>query len=411
LLFQNHLEGGRPRAQLPAVNFVVHGLGFHVLAMYGITYYAIGVAAPSMARDLGTTTATIFALFGVAFFLNALSAPRVGRTIDRIGAGPVLLVGSILRAMAILALAVAPGIWSFTAAMLALQMLSQSTEYDAVFSAAVQAQGQQARTSVSVITLWGGLASTAFWPLSAYLLAQDGWRMMFAYYALLVLAVSIPVSLLVMRQASQRRAFAASRPPPVPVTPVPGAGTKKEVDPVLAFVPLALAFSLSSIAMGLPVILPVMLTDLGLGASAVVAGMLFGPSQTAARFFELVFARRITPLAVAVIATGLLPLSLLVLVAGGDHMVSAVIFAILFGAGNGVGYVVRGTVVLSLFGPAHYGSWLGRLARIRLVVSSVTPFTLALILEHYGAVVALTLCGVCGLLAMFAFFRVWQRFA
>ena len=390
--------------------WVVHGLGLYVLVIYGVTYYAIGAAAPLMAKELGTTTSAIFAVLGGALLLNALAAPRIGRFVDRIGAGPVLLAGAVLRAVAVFALALSPEIWTFAAALIVIQCLAQPTEYDAAFAAAVQADGAEARTSVSMITLWGGLASTAFWPLTALLLQHTSWRGALSIYAGLMLCVCIPVALAVMAQARIRRTQAAP-PPPAPTPSAAIEGGRIATDPATAFIPLAIAFSLASVAMGMPVIMPPLLEGLGLGAGAVVAGMVFGPSQTAGRFFELVLGRNLSPLTIAVISTALLPLSLVVLVAGGANTATAVAFAVLFGAGAGVSYVVRGTVVLALFGPASYGSWLGRLARIRLVVAAATPFALALILEHYGAAAALLVCAATSALATLAFAYVWRRHA
>lgn len=390
---------------------VVHGLGIYALAMYGVTYYAIGAAAPVMARDLGTTTSAIFAVLGAALIGSAIAAPRIGRLVDRIGAGPVLLWGGAARAASVAAMAAAPDIWSFAVALVAVQFLSQLTEYDAVFAAAVQARGEEARASVSLITLWGGLASTAFWPLTALALQSTSWRVMLAGYALLLLALSALVASAVIQQSRAPLGAAGSSPSVAGRSAQVGVADGGVAASQRAFLPLAIAFSLAGVAMGLPVILPPVLDGLGLGAGAVVAGLLFGPSQTAARLLELVVGRRFAPLAVAVAATALLPIALVVLVAGGANLASAIVFAVLFGAANGVGSIVRGTVVLQVFGTAGYATWLGRIARVRLVVAAVTPFVLAVLLERFGAVAAIALCIVCGSLATLAFAYAWRRFA
>ena len=400
------------QARRGATGRVVHGLGLYVLVIYGVTYYAIGATAPLMAKELGATTSFIFAVFGGALLLNAVTAPGIGRLVDKVGAGPVMLGGAVLRAAAVLALGLAPEIWTLVAALVLVQCLAQPTEYDAAFAAAVQAEGAGARASVTTITLWGGLASTAFWPLTTLLLEHITWRGALAVYAALIVCVCIPVALSVIAGARHRsEAHGLQQPGP---TPAPAADMGLQdipADPAAAFFPLAIAFSLASVAMGMPVIMPPLLDGLGLGATAVIVGMLFGPSQTAGRFFELVAGRNLSPLTVAVAATALLPISLVLLVAGGTNVWTAACFAVLFGAGAGVSYVVRGTVVLSLFGPSSYGVWLGRLARIRLVAAAATPFALALILERYGAAAALLVCAATGGVATLAFLHVRRRYA
>ncbi|HRK18997.1 MAG TPA: MFS transporter [Hyphomicrobiaceae bacterium] len=393
--------GHAPTTPGGARSLVTHALGLHTLVMYGITYYAIGATAPVMAREFGVTTSTVFVVLGVALVAHAMVAASAGRAIDRLGAGLFLLAGSIMRVLALVVMAFAADVLVFVTALAVIQFMSVFTEYDAAFAAAVEAHGDNARGSLSLITVWGGLASTAFWPLTTYLLDGVGWRTMFLMYAGIMAAVSIPVSLYVL-QRSRRGGARPSSVGTIPPGTAPGFKTATP-DTAAVFLPLVLAFSLGSVAMGIPIVLPNLLDGLGLGSTAVLAGLLFGPSQTAGRFFEFLFARRLTPLAVAIGATALLPLSIALLVAGRDQVWAVILFAVLFGAGNGISYVVRGTVVLSLFGPSGYATYLGRIARIRLLVAAATPVVLTYLLDHYGAVAAFTFAGVCGVLAVAAF--------
>jgi hypothetical protein len=137
--------------------------------------------------------------------------------------------------------------------------------------------------------------------------------------------------------------------------------------------------------------LPV-LDALGLGAGAVLAGTLFGPSQTAGRFAELMFGRRMHALRVALLSMIAVVLALAILGYGGASVMSASVFAVLFGAGVGVGYVTRGSIVLALYGTRNYAMWLGRLGSIRLVSSAAAPYLLALVLEQSGAQSVIVVC-------------------
>src|SRR5258706_12459271 len=111
--------------------------------------------------------------------------------------------------------------------------------------------------------------------------------------------------------------------------------------------------------------LPV-LNGLGLGASAVVVGMLFGPSQTAGRLFDMVLGARVHPITVAVIASVMEAVSFAILALGGES--SALVFSVLFGAGAGVGCVVRGSRMLALYGTTDSAQGVRRLASVwRLV--------------------------------------------
>ncbi len=52
--------------------------------------------------------------------------------------------------------------------------------YDPAFATLHQIAGAQYRRAVTALTLFGGFASTVFWPLSQYLLDTVGWRATFA---------------------------------------------------------------------------------------------------------------------------------------------------------------------------------------------------------------------------------------
>ena len=55
--------------------------------------------------------------------------------------------------------------------------------------------GADARAAITHLTLLGGFASTVCWPLSAFLVAQVGWRGTCLAYAVLHLAVTLPLVL------------------------------------------------------------------------------------------------------------------------------------------------------------------------------------------------------------------------
>lgn len=380
-----------------------HALGLYVVLMYGIAYYAITTAAPSIALEFGIPVSAIFGLFSAALLATAFLAPRYGRWTDRFGAARILLVGALFRATALALMALAPDFWWFAIALIIVQLLSQVTEYDATFAAAVEIGGNNARLAMSTVTLWGGLASTVFWPTTAFLLDQLGWRTMIMLYAGLMLAVCLPIA--IMLRAIPRIAR--------PIQSEIGAeATVLSVAPPLSrpdkrFILLAAAFACGGIAYNLPALMLPVLQGLGLGSSAIVAGMLFGPSQTAGRLFEMLFGQRLHALAVAVIASMMVALSLVILLVEGGAW-TGILFAVLFGAGAGVGYVVRGSVVLALYGTERYASWLGRLGSVRLVVSALSPFVLSVFLERHGAWSVVAVCAVAATMSL-GFFMALER--
>ncbi len=58
---------------------------------------------------------------------------------------------------------------------------------------------------------------------------------------------------------------------------------------------------------------------------------------------------------------------------------------VLYGAGNGIYSIARGTVPLALFGPARYPVLVGRLARPGLIAQALAPSLGAVALTYGGA--------------------------
>lgn len=378
----------------------INGLGLYVLLMYGITYYAVATAAPKIAQEFGANVSSIFGVLSVSLLLTALVAPKFGRFTDRFGPARMLLIGACARSLVLLALAAAPEFWSFAVALVALQLIGQITEYDATFAAAVELAGADARPAMSQITLWGGLASTAFWPLTALLLEHVGWRLTLCIYAALMMLVCVPIAALLPSRSSRSPQTGEGGTTGDPVEAVPPLAP---VRPTATFVLLAAGFAFGGVAYNLPVLMLPVLEGLGLGAGALIVGMLFGPAQTAGRFFDLLFGRRVAALSVALIATAMLVVSLAVLLIGSQWLWTALLFAVLYGAGAGVSYVVRGSVVLELYGRTDYATWLGRLSTVRLVVSAASPICLALALETAGAATVVIVCLIASCLSFACF--------
>jgi Na+-translocating ferredoxin:NAD+ oxidoreductase RnfD subunit len=94
----------------------------------------------------------------------------------------------------------------------------------------------------------------------------------------------------------------------------------------------------------------------------------------------------------------LLVVAVVVLLALNGQIALALLFAVLFGGGNGVVTIVRGTVPAELFGRAGYGGTLGNLAAPALFARAIAPFAFAPLAVSESAM----LVGLLVLLAMAA---------
>jgi hypothetical protein len=119
-------------------------------------------------------------------------------------------------------------------------------------------------------------------------------------------------------------------------------------------------------------------------AAAVWVASLKGVAQFGGRIVEILFARNLRAITVGRIAVGVLPPSLLLLLAGTGSLPLIVAFTLLMGASQGVITIVRGAVPLVLFGARGYGAVLGVIATPILVVNAASPTVFAWLVDRWG---------------------------
>jgi MFS family permease len=398
-------------------------LGTSQTLAWASSYYLPAVLATSMARDLGTTTVTVFAAFSLALLVSAAVGPLAGRLIDNWGGRPVLMCSSLVFAagLSIVGLAGEPVMLFVGWAVIGLAM--GSGLYEAAFSTLVRLRGTGARTAITGITLIAGFASTVGWPLSALLEAQIGWRGACLTWAALHLLLGLPLNAALPRVVSGT----SSRKPPPTSGAHPaqqsgvGTGLPETADRTLAVEPaepcltgrdarvagllLAFVFAVTwFISTAMAAHLPMLLQGAGVSiALAVGLGALVGPAQVAARLLEFGLLRRTHPLLSARLAAVAHPVGAVLLLAWGPAL--APLFVLLHGAGNGILTIAKGTLPLVLFGPQGYGARQGWLSAPGMVLQALAPWLFGLALAHSAAAAlllstSLTLAALAGLLLL-----------
>jgi predicted MFS family arabinose efflux permease len=253
--------------------------------------------------------------------------------------------------------------------------------YDPAMATLGHLYGHQARSAITLITLFGGLASTACWPLSAFLVDAVGWRGTCAAYALIHLFVSLPLYLFGLPREPERSLApsrkAATRPGGTQSGSRPD---RRRVLLVLVAIGLMLPWGITS-AIGVHLL--TILQEQGTPfATAVALGTLVGPSQVCGRLIEMVLGIRFHPVWTMIASSALITAGLAMLF-GGPYTVA--VGLVVYGAGNGLTSILRGTLPLTLFGADGYATLMGVLGRPLMIAFAVTPSLAAVILDRYGA--------------------------
>ncbi len=356
---------------------VIAAIGVGQILAWGSSYYLPAVLAGPVSRATGWSEGWIIGALSLGLLVSGLVSPRVGHRIERFGGRPVLAASAIFLAIGLALQAIAPNLPVFVAAWLIVGLGMGTGLYDPAFSTLGRLYGEQARSAISQLTLFGGFASTVCWPLSALFVEQFGWRGACLGYAAINLVIVLPLYLFgVPREAA--RPVAAS-----PVAARRAPTTQRELNHRSAFIILAAALTLAAVIQTvISVHLLALVQARGLTLAAAVGfGALLGPAQVGARVMEAAFGRRFHPIWSLLISTVLVALGLLMLL-GGVSVIGVGIVG--YGLGSGIRSIARGTVPLALFGKEGYAILMGWLAMPALVAQAASPTLGSLLMQHFG---------------------------
>jgi hypothetical protein len=346
---------------------LVHALGVAQIISWGTLFYAIGVLGAPMRAELHVSELFLYGCFTAGLLASAALAQLSGRMVDRLGGRVVLSAGSVLGAIAMSLLAAAPNGIVMAAGWVVAGAAMSACLYDPAFATLSQHAGGNYRRWVAYLTLWGGFASTVFWPVSKWMLDAAGWRASFAAYAGLHVLVCLPIHLLAVPRVPGRHPVHGNRS-------VAGGGVRpRGASPGLGWLTASLALATFVVGVMAVHVIP-LLTSSGLTLDeAVIISTLFGPIQVAGRVMEMTFARRVSAVTTGFFPFALMGIALAALIAVDGFGLAAFVFIAAYGVGNGVLTIMRGTVPAELFGSAGLGDILGRLSRATLLALAVAP--------------------------------------
>ncbi|MFG6084083.1 MFS transporter [Paracoccus litorisediminis] len=352
---------------------VISALGVVQIFAWGSSYYLLGVFAAPIAADTSWSLSWIVGGLSLGLFVAGIASPRLGVAIRKHGGKPILALSSLLLASGLVILATAPVQYAFFAGWVVIGLGMGAGLYDAAFATLGGIYGREARSAITSLTLWGGFASTACWPLSAFLIENIGWRWSCIAYAAIQIGVCLPLILFVL--PGQKQIATTSTEPETPLRLSPSENRAYLI--IMAITVMAgLAVTIVSVH------LLTILQTRGLSmAEAVSLGALIGPAQVSARLIEMASGGRHHPIWTLAAAAGLSALGLILLATGLPFLGTAIF---MYGAGNGIFSIARGALPLALFGADRYAPIMGRIARPSLMAQAVAPTIGAVLLTTIG---------------------------
>jgi len=363
----------------PAEATLVWSIAFGQLVAWGTLYYSFSLFVLPMERDLGWSKAELNGALACGLLVSALFAPPVGVWIDRHGGRWPMAAGCLAGAVLLAAWAWTESLWAFYLIWAGIGAVQSATLYEPAFAVLAGDLGARYRRGVVLVTLVGGFASTVFMPLTQLAIDWLGWR-----DALLALA-ACNLALVLLH--------AAAIPPLAPTQPEGG------LRPVHPGRPLAVAMRkpafwlLAACFVGYGAVFSTLtfhivplLDERGLDMASILTVIaLIGPMQVGGRLLLMAAGERAGVRTVGVVVTLLFPLAILVLLLAPSAFATALLFAVLYGLGNGVMTIVRATVVPELLGPAGYGAINGALTMPTTVARALAPLAAAALWQLSGS--------------------------
>lgn len=324
----------------------VHALGVSSILAYGWLYYSFAKTGDGLASQFGLTLADIMLGLSGALLLEGLLSPWIGRQIDHHGALRVMAVGFLAGAASMSLLLLGNTPWVFYSAMLLLSFGHGFTTYSASFAAAVQLNPNSSRRSMSIITFYGGIASSLIWLLSGLLMAWGS------------ISTVLITAIICLGAASGYFWYLGQHHQPK-------RARKTELAPFAwrdlsrierrALVLLAATTAFEYFVFGAVTLLFIqhfiaMFDDSSL---ALILAALYGPFQVIGRVLEMRFGSHIDARKTGLLAFVLNPIALALTLIDSPYF--AGLGMVLFGMANGVLTVTMGYIIQMYFRPEVYG--------------------------------------------------------
>jgi hypothetical protein len=355
---------------------VASGVGLAQMLAFGTSLYLLTVLAQPMKSDTGWPLEWIIGGMSAGSLAGAAVAPAIGRWIKKHGGRPALSVSSFLFAGGLALLAASPNLAVYFLGWTVLGLGMACGLYDTAFGALGRLYGLEARRAITTVTLWGGFASTVFWSLSGVLVTEVGWRWTCAIFALMHLAIALPIYRFVLPAAEPH------------VEPAAAQGTEalSKLSDLARAAMIALGLVLMAetlVASIVSVHLVTLLRERGLTlAAAIAVGVFIGPTQVSARFGESLLGHRYHPSLTMLVAVSSITLGVGLLPFVPTAWAAAPLMG--YGAGIGLVSVARGALPLYLFGPLEAPVISGRIGRPVAITSALAPSIGAFLISRMG---------------------------
>ena len=344
------------------------------LITWGSVFYTFSLLMTPLEAELGMTRAESSLAFSLALLAEGLMAYGVGRWIDAGRERWVMTLGSLWIGVGLVGHSFVTTVAGFYAAWIWLGLGTAATFYTPAFAVVTRRFPQDFRRAIITLTFLGGLASTVFIPLFAWWMELWGWRQALWALAALQFFICAPLHAWLLQGAPRKVLESAAHDAVQPAS-------VREHLRRAPFWLLALFMVLSmSVTSALPAHMIALLQESGLSPAWVIAiPAAIGVIQVLGRLVLFVFERYWDVHAANRWIPTLIPAGVLALLIGGLSPIASLVFVALYGLGNGMNTIVKGTAMAQYVSRQHVGQLNGLLGMPIALARAAAPLTLGLL--------------------------------
>ena len=363
-------------SKAPALGPFSFWLSLPQLITWGSVFYTFSLLMTPLEAELGMSRAESSLAFSLALLAEGLMAYQVGRWIDAGHERAVMTLGSVWVGLGLLGHSWVQSVGAFYAAWIWLGLGLAATLYSPAFAVVTRRFPLDFRRAIITLTFLGGLASTVFIPLTSWWIALWGWRQALWALAALQFLVCAPLHAMLLRGAAPKRVSLEhadhSQTRPVSVR----AHLRQSPFWLLA----AFMLLMMGVTSALPAHMIALLQEAGLSPAWVIAiPAAIGVIQVVGRLLLWMFERHWDVHTANRWIPALIPMGLLALLIGGLNPGAALVFVVLFGLGNGMNTIVKGTAMAQYVSRDHVGQLNGLLGMPIALARAAAPLVMGLL--------------------------------
>ena len=380
----------RPRIFYGWVIVFTAGVGL-LLGYAPVFVYSFSVFIKSLARDFHTSRTSISFAFTLANVMQSVGAPLIGRLVDRFGAHKVIVPSTVIFGLVIISFKYfSTSLWQLYAFFIVIGLIGTGTA--PVPYGIVVSRWFDRRRGLALGLMMMGLSSGAILmpPIAQHLIILFGWRTAYAIVGFVVLAISVPVVGIFLKDSPEKMGLQPDGEPDLNT----GSTERKNEqgvnwsvarrEPTFWF--LASAFFLLGASVHACVIhLVPMLTDRGISVErAAFASSLLGVALLIGRVFTGYFLDRFFgPYVAMLLFSGVaVGISLFLTGAGGSLPLLAVF---LVGLGMGAEADIIAYLTSRYFGLRSFGEIYGYLFATFTLAGALGPVLMGVGFDHLGS--------------------------